>query len=65
MKNLTFGQLKGEGGGKEYIVFKTSEAPYRTVVPTYTENFSTLAQLESVYKWGELESEEKERKKTS
>ena len=43
--------LAGGGGGvnpPEGRRNPISKDPYRTVVPTYTEYFSTLAQLESV-----------------
>ena len=57
MKNLTFGVqiLSGgpeEGRGTRFQKFEKSS--YRTVVSSHTENFSILAQLESVEKSGEL-----------
>ena len=61
---MTFGGVKEIGGFQNSkIRFKKIEkASYRTVVPNRTENFNTLAQLESE-KEGELKCGEKERKK--
>ena len=49
--NSTFGGVLGRPRRGEWPNFKKVEkAPYRTVFPTHTEIFSSLAQLESVQK---------------
>jgi len=53
MKNLAFGGY-GREGGRLPRFQKFGKASYRTVVPTHTENFITVDQLESVQKSGEL-----------
>ena len=65
MKNLTFGGLKPprrRAGGPD--LKNSKKVSYRTVVRTHTQNFSTVSELESVKKTGELKCEErKERRK--
>ena len=54
-EEFNFWGVKGggrEGGLSRFEKFLKS--PYRMVVPLHTESFSTLAQLESVYKSGDL-----------
>ena len=53
MKNLTVGGLRAPGGFRGPRFQKFEKALYRTVVPTHTQNFSILAQLQSVQKSGE------------
>ena len=60
--NFTLGGGRGEvqnsfgepREGQRTRLQKFEKVSSRTVVPTHTENFSILAQLESVYKSGEL-----------
>ena len=70
MKNFTLGgrgAKKFQGGtnqgGRDPDYKNLKKTSYRTVVPTYTLSFSIPAQIESVYKSGELKYEEKKRRK--
>ena len=58
----TFGGSFRSSKGGEVQFHKLKKALYKTVVPTHIENFSILAQLESVRKSGDLKYEEQERK---
>ena len=47
-EEFDFWVVKGAGGGSKGCPDLKKKVSYRTVVPTYTENFNILAQLERV-----------------
>ena len=63
MKNLTFGGggANSFGGSRGTQLQKIEKTSHRKVVPSHTDNFSILAQLESVQKSWEMKCEKKER----